>query len=172
MPTESPESFSRFDRVTQTISYPAGDDQGIARVLVEELVWLDMQCIGESIPYHLIDADDLSAAVATAERATKADEKDRVAGDGLNIDNAVKWNRQLRLKIEAIESVYDVQVLAVWGTHRTVWLWQVDPESSVVTRIRNSESVAGERIAWWTIQIKEGVNARGPTDRWLDKKHG
>jgi hypothetical protein len=72
-----------------------------------------MQCIGESIPYHLIDADDLSAAVATAERATKADEKDRVAGDGLNIDNAVKWNRQLRLKIEAIESVYDVQVLAV-----------------------------------------------------------
>src|SRR5262249_43266775 len=123
------------------------------------LVRLDMQRVGKSIPDHLVDPDNstttviavLAATLASTviltmvQRAAKADEKDRVAGDRGRIDDPVERDREPRLEVEAVQSVDDGEILAVRLTHGAVGQGQVDASSGVLTVIGDGEPVARKR---------------------------
>ena len=68
------------------------DDQRVARVLVEDLVGLGVKRVPLGIPDDLVDADDLPTGLTVMDGASKADQEDRVAGDGGDIDRAIEGN--------------------------------------------------------------------------------
>ena len=54
---EASERLACLDPITELIAHTARDDQGIACMLIEKLVHLDVRCVRQSVPHDLIDAD-------------------------------------------------------------------------------------------------------------------
>src|SRR5262249_41882552 len=74
-----------------------------------------------------------------------------------------------RLKVEAVERVDDLQVLAVRAAHLAIGLGQINPESGVVSAVGDRKPVARKWTAGWHVQIKERMHARGPSERRPDQ---
>jgi len=106
----------------------------------------------------MIDSYAVAAAVFLVTCSAQADEKDCLAGRSRSVNRAVERDRQSRLEIEAIESVDDVEVLAVGRPRVTVRLGKVDPQPRVLTWVGHTKAVARERAARMTRQVEEGVN--------------
>src|SRR2546426_482722 len=102
------------------VPHAVGDDEEIARVLVEELVGLGVQRVGRRVPDDLVDADDV-AATATVDVA-QADEEHGAAAHARDVDRPGEWDREARLEVEAVERVDDVEIGAIRHAHRTVRL--------------------------------------------------
>ena len=66
------ELLARLDRLAVRVMHAAGDDQRVARVLLEQFVGLDVQGVRGDVPDHLIDADDLAAALLGRSRVAAA----------------------------------------------------------------------------------------------------
>src|SRR4029434_10692320 len=124
----SPEGFGCLYWCARLVAQPPGHDQRVAGVLVQELVRLDVEGVGERVPHNLVDADDCAGRIATViQRAAETDEEHRVARDGADVNDAVEGEGQPRLKVESIEGIEDRQVLAVRAARLAVGEWEVDP---------------------------------------------
>ena len=102
-----------LNRVSIQVPHPAGHNQRVARVLVEEFVRLYVKRVGGRVPDYLIDADDLVAGVVVSKRTPQVDQEDSLALHCCDIDGTTEGDGQPGLQIEAVERVNDVQVLAV-----------------------------------------------------------
>src|SRR3989442_10292833 len=99
------------------VPHAVGDDEEIARVLVEELVGLGVQRVGRRVPDDLVDADDV-AATATVDVA-QADEEHGAAAHARDVDRPGEWDREARLGGETVERVVYVEIRANQHTDRT-----------------------------------------------------
>ena len=72
-----------------------------------------MKRVCQRVPNDSIDANNPAAGIAIWQCAAKANQEDRLAGDGCEIDRGLERDRQPRQKIEAVKSIDDVQILAV-----------------------------------------------------------
>src|SRR5262249_57640315 len=77
---ESAEGLGRLDSRSRLIPYATCHDQRVARVLVEQLVGFDVQCVRLWIPHDLINAQNAWRLTRMTERAAEADHKASVAG--------------------------------------------------------------------------------------------
>src|SRR6266567_2313119 len=150
---ERPSSYRTSRRVEDAV----GDDEEIARVLVEELVGLGVQRVGRRIPHDLVDAHDVAAAAAVA--VAHADEEHGTAAHAGDVDRPGEWDREPRLEVEAVERIDDVDVGAVRRPGGTVELREVHPEPGLVVVVEEREAVARERPR----------NRRGEVEQCLDR---
>ena len=70
---EAPEGVARSDGCPRGIAHTARHYQRIACVLVEELVRLGVERVGDRVPDGSVDADNPPTGVPTREGTTKAD---------------------------------------------------------------------------------------------------
>ena len=130
-------------------------------MLGEEFVGLYMERVGFLVPDDLIDPDNMATGLAAVERAPEVDEEHGVAGDRRHVDGTAEGDREAGLEVKAIEGVDDLKIVAVGGTHRAVGERQVDPQPGIVAGVSYREQVAGEGASCWSLQIEEGLDARG-----------
>jgi len=136
-----------------------GDDEGIAGVLVEQLVGLDVQRGRERVPDHLVDANDLPAVVVAIECIAQTDQEHALTIHRVHINRAVEGHRQPGLKVEPVQFVENGNVLAVRNIHRTVGVGQVDPPIGVLGSVGDGEAVRGEGTGRGGVQLEQGVDA-------------
>ncbi len=85
---EARKLFARLNRLALRIMHSASHEQGVARVLIEQFVRLDVQRVRGDIPDDLIDTDDITAIVLRLIRLSvvELDQEDRTAADRRHID--------------------------------------------------------------------------------------
>src|SRR5437016_12145794 len=135
---ERPSSYRTSRRVEDAV----GDDEEIARVLVEELVGLGVQRVGRRIPHDLVDAHDVTAAAAVA--VAHADEEHGTAAHAGDVDRPGEWDREPRLAVEAVERIDDGDGGAVRRPGGTVELREVHPEPGAGVAVEEREAAARE----------------------------
>ena len=142
----------------------ARDDESITGVLVEELVGLHVQRVGQSVPHDLVDADFLwcgTFVAGTAVMRTRQFQQEHgVAADRAHVNRSIEWNRQSWLEVEAIERVEDADVLAIRAALLTVGERQIDSYSRGVGGRRRRELIAGKRGRLDPAEIEQRMNGR------------
>ena len=150
-------------RTSRRVEDAVGDDEEIARVLVEELVGLGVQRVGRRIPHHLVDAHDVAAAAAVA--VAHADEEHGAAAHAGDVDRSGEWDREPRLEVEAVQRVDDVDVGAVRRADCTVRLGQAHAEPGLVVMVEEREAVARERPRDRRGEVEQGLDRSGRGER-------
>ncbi len=150
----------KFDRLPVGVADAARDDQGVAGVLLEQLVRLDVQRVRRHVPDGLIDADDLAAAFFRRGRVIQFDQEDGAVADRGQVERAAERDRQARLDIETVERVDDADVVVVRRVRGAVGQREVDPPAGELVRIGDRESVARERAALAGVQVERRERAR------------
>src|SRR5581483_3829659 len=137
-----------FDRIAARVAHAVGDDHRITRVLVEELVRFDVQGIAGGVPHDLIDPDFTSGRTETA-RVAQVNEKYAVAADAGDVDGTAERDGDSRLRVETVEPVEHLDVLAVRYPHAAIGLRQVDAPRRDLRIVGNGEDVAREDCLAW-----------------------
>ena len=150
-------------RTSRRVEDAVGDDEEIARVLVEELVGLGVQRVGRRIPHHLVDAHDVAAAAAVA--VAHADEEHGAAAHAGDVDRSGEGDREPRLEVEAVERVDDVDVGAVRRPGGTVEPREVHPEPGLVVMVEEREAVARERPRDRRGEVEQCLDRSGRGER-------
>ncbi len=156
--TEAAERLRRLHCVAVGVLGAVRHDQGILRVLIQELVRFDVQRIAGRIPHDLIDTDHMVAVLLVIHRVAEIDQEDILAGDRVDIDRSVERHRQPGLQVEAIQRVENLGVLVVRAVGDGVGQGQVDVQAGVLGVVRHGKPVAGERCFSANIQMEERVN--------------
>ena len=103
-----------LDRIAGSILNTVGDDERIARMLVEQLVRFEDQRLKRRIPLDLVDAYPLAEAVQ-GQRVAQIQQIDRVAVDRGDVDRTGERHGDARLQVKAIEGIDDIDIGAVGG---------------------------------------------------------
>ena len=88
---ESLKCLTRIHWVARRIAQSAGHNQHVARVLIEKLVRLEVECVSDRVPNDPIDARYLAGGFSVRQRTSKANQKDGLARRSCRIDRTVKW---------------------------------------------------------------------------------
>src|SRR4030095_13593082 len=140
--------------------YALGDDDGIATSLVEQSVGLDVERIRFGVPDHLVYAHLVSSRIRARKVALESNQKDVLAVDAGRIDGRIEGNRDACLQPEPVQSINDVQVLAVRDLYAAIRIRQVHPPSGVLVCVRNREQVARERAGVPPREVESRHNTR------------
>ena len=142
------------------VEYAVGDDDGVATSLLEQSVALDVERVRFGVPDDLVHSHLVASRIRARKVALQGNQKDVLAVDGGGINGRIEGDREACLEGEAVQSINDIEVVAVRDQYVAIGIRHVHPLSGVLVCVRDREHVARKRA----VRIRQ-IEARYNTRR-------